>query len=112
MTEFQWLPGESMSQKKPEEAVFGNGGVILRRNFRQEERQMENGESYTVWAYDCTYLDDDQYERYLYHQSAEENNLIQLEANAAIYEELLKTQENQQAIMEGLADIYESKEMI
>lgn len=37
----------------------------------------------------------------------EENNLIQMEANADLYEELLKTQENQQAIMEGLADIYE-----
>ena len=38
----------------------------------------------------------------------EENNLIQLESSASLYEELLKTQENQQAIMEGLADLYES----
>lgn len=112
MIEFQWLPGESMSEEKPEEVIFGNGGVILRRNFCKEERQTEEGEPYKVWVYEYAYLDDDRYERYVYHQSAEENNLIQLEANAALYEELLKTQENQQAIMEGLADIYESKEMI
>ena len=108
MVQFEWHPGESLQEDKPEEVIFNPDGVILRRNFKKVYIPVEEGEPLTGWTYEYTNLTNSQYERYSYYQSEAENDLTQLEASASLYEELLKTQENQQAMMEGLADLYES----
>jgi len=72
-----------------------------------------------VWVYEYADMTLAQYEEYAAEvaqldtplaRQMQDNATAQLEAVAALYEEVMKTADNQRAIMEGIAEIYEQGE--
>ena len=90
MQQPNWKPGETTETARPEEIIMGTGRIKVRRNITRETRTTETGKQ-KVWVYEYADMTLAQYEEY-----------------AA--EEVMKTADNQRAIMEGIAEIYEQGE--
>ena len=115
MQQLKWQEGETYEETRPADVEESAGRVKVRRNIKKATRTTQDGRR-TVWAYEYANMTQKQYESYKAQLAElesplalmiEESNTTQLEAVADLYEESLKTQDNQQAIMEGLAEIYE-----
>lgn len=113
--QLEWKNGETYETDRPAEVERSAQKVKVRRNITRETRTTEDGQR-KVWVYEYANMTHEQYETYKEQiaqldapivQMIVENGTAQLEVVAALYEEILTTKENQQAIMEGLAEIYE-----
>lgn len=103
---------------RPEEIIMGTGRIKARGNITRETRTTETGKQ-KVWVYEYADMTLAQYEEYAAEvaqldtplaRQMQDNATAQLEAVAALYEEVMKTADNQRAIMEGIAEIYEQGE--
>ncbi len=115
MQEVRWQIGETYETDRPADVERGAGRVKVRRNITRQTRTIDSTQR-RIWAYEYANMTLAQYDSYTAQlaelesplaQLITQGNTQQLEGTAAIYEELLETRENQQAIMEGLAAIYE-----
>lgn len=116
MQQPKWTYGETYETDRPADVEKSVGRVKVRRNIKRETRTTEDG-TRKIWVYEYANMTQAQYDTYK-EQLAElesplallitENNTVQLGAVAALYEEMLATQENQIAIMAGIAEIYET----
>lgn len=115
MQEVEWKNGETYETERPADVEKSAARVKVRRNITRETRTTETG-TRKVWVYEYANMTLAQYDTYKAQlaelesplaQLIAENNTQQLEGTAALYEELLAMQDNQQAIMEGLAAVYE-----
>lgn len=118
----EWKIGETTETERPAEVEMGILKIKVRRNINRETRQTETGAK-RVWTYEYADMTPKQFEDYKeevaqldtpFARMVQQNSLEQMEAIAEIYEALAETQSaqadlqvNQQAIMEGLADLYE-----
>lgn len=118
MQQPNWKPGETTETARPEEIIMGTGRIKVRRNITRETRTTETGKQ-KVWVYEYADMTLAQYEEYAAEvaqldtplaRQMQDNATAQLEAVAALYEEVMKTADNQWAIMEGIAEIYEQGE--
>ena len=107
MQQPNWKPGETTETARPEEIIMGTGRIKVRRNITRETRTTETGKQ-KVWVYEYA-AEVAQLDTPLARQM-QDNATAQLEAVAALYEEVMKTADNQRAIMEGIAEIYEQGE--
>ena len=113
--EVRWQIGETYETDRPADIERGADRVKVRRNIKRETRTVDSTRR-KVWAYEyanMTLAQFDTYKRQLAElesplaQLITENNTQQLEGTAALYEELLEVKDSQQAIMEGIAAVYE-----
>lgn len=115
MQEVKWQIGETYETDRPADIEKGADRVKVRRNIKWETRTVDSTRR-KVWVYEYANMTLAQFETYK-RQLAEletplaqlitENNIQQLEGTAALYEGLLEMKDRQQAIMEGIAAIYE-----
>ena len=113
--EVRWQIGETYETDRPADVERGAGRVKVRRNIKRETRTVDSTRR-KVWAYEYANMTLAQFDTYK-QQLAElesplaqlitENNIQQLEGAAALYEGLLEMKDSQQAIMEGIAAVYE-----
>lgn len=113
--EVRWQIGETYETDHPADIERGADRVKVRRNIKRETRTVDSTRR-KVWVYEYANMTLAQYDTYK-RQLAElesplaqlitENNTQQLEGTAALYEELLEMKDSQQAIMEGIAAVYE-----
>lgn len=113
--EVRWQIGETYETDRPADVERGADRVKVRRNIKRETRTVDSTRR-KVWAYEYANMTLAQFDTYK-QQLAElesplaqlitENNIQQLEGTAALYEELLEVKDSQQAIMEGIAAVYE-----
>ena len=108
MQQPNWKPGETTETARPEEIIMGTGRIKVRRNITRETRTTETGKQ-KVWVYEYADMTLAQLDTPLARQM-QDNATAQLEAVAALHEEVMKTADNQRAIMEGIAEIYEQGE--
>lgn len=115
MQDVEWKNGETYETERPAEIEKGIKFVKVRRNITRENRTVEN-EKRKAWVYeyaDMTLAEYDTYKAQLLElkgplaQLITENSTQQMEGAAALYEELLEMKDTQQAIMEGIAAVYE-----
>lgn len=115
MQEVKWKNGETYETERPADIEKGADRVKVRRNITRENRTTEDGKR-KVWVYEYANMTLAQYDTYKAQlaelerplaQLITENNTQQLEGTAALYEELLEMKDSQQAIMEGIAAVYE-----
>ncbi|MCM1217213.1 MAG: hypothetical protein NC548_22160 [Lachnospiraceae bacterium] len=115
MQEVKWKIGETYETERPADIEKGADRVKVRRNITRETRTTENGKR-KVWVYEYANMTLAQYDTYKTQlaelesplaQLIAENNTQQMEGTAAIYEEMLEIRDTQQAIMEGIAAVYE-----
>lgn len=110
-----WKAGETYETDRPADIERGVAKVKVRRNITRETRTTETGTK-RVWVYEYANMTQAQFEEYK-AQLAEletpfarlmtEHNTMQLEATAVLYEQLIAAEENQMAVLEGLAALYE-----
>lgn len=113
--EVKWKIGETYETDRPADIEMGADRVKVRRNIKRETRTADSTRR-KVWVYEYANMTLAQFDTYK-AQLAElesplaklvtENNTQQLEGTAALYEELLEVKDSQQAIMEGIATVYE-----
>lgn len=113
--EIKWQIGETYETDRPADIEKGADRVKVRRNIKRETRTADSIRR-KVWVYEYANMTLAQFDTYK-TQLAElesplaklitENNTQQLEGTAALYEELLEVKDSQQAIMEGIAAVYE-----
>ena len=106
--EVRWQIGETYETDRPADVERGADRVKVRRNIKRETRTVDSTRR-KVWAYEYANMTLAQFDTYK-QQLAElitENNIQQLEGTAALYEGLLEMKDSQQAIMEGIAAVYE-----
>ena len=113
--EVRWQVGETYETDRPADVERGVDRVKVRRNIKRETRTVDSTRR-KVWVYEYANMTLEQYDTYK-RQLAElesplaqlitENNIQQLEGTAALYEGLLEVKDTQQAIMEGIAAVYE-----
>lgn len=113
--EVRWQIGETYETDRPADVERGVDRVKVRRNIKRETRTVDSTRR-KVWVYEYANMTLEQYDTYK-RQLAElesplaqlitENNIQQLEGTAALYEGLLEVKDTQQAIMEGIAAVYE-----
>lgn len=113
--EVRWQIGETYETDRPADVERGADRVKVRRNIKRETRTVDSTRR-KVWAYEYANMTLAQFDTYK-QQLAElesplaklitENNIQQLEGTAALYEGLLEVKDSQQAIMEGIAAVYE-----
>lgn len=115
MQEVKWKIGETYETERPADIEKGADRVKVRRNITRENRTTEDGKR-KVWVYEYANMTLAQYDTYKAQlaelesplaQLITENNMQQMEGTAALYEEMLEMRDTQQAIMEGIAAIYE-----
>lgn len=115
MQEVKWKIGETYETERPADIEKGADRVKVRRNITRETRTTEDGKR-KVWVYEYANMTLAQYDTYKAQlaelesplaQLITENNMQQMEGTAALYEEMLEMRDTQQAIMEGIAAIYE-----
>lgn len=115
MQEVKWKIGETYETERPADIEKGADRVKVRRNITRENRTTEDGKR-KVWVYEYANMTLAQYDTYKVQlaelesplaQLITENNMQQMEGTAALYEEMLEMRDTQQAIMEGIAAIYE-----
>lgn len=115
MQEVKWKIGETYETERPADVEKGADRVKVRRNITRENRTTEDGKR-KVWVYEYANMTLAQYDTYKAQlaelesplaQLITENNMQQMEGTAALYEEMLEMRDTQQAIMEGIAAIYE-----
>lgn len=113
--EVRWQIGETYETDRPADIERGADRVKVRRNIKRETRTVDSTRR-KVWVYEyanMTLAQFDTYKRQLAElesplaQLITENNIQQLEGTAALYEGLLEMKDTQQAIMEGIAAVYE-----
>lgn len=113
--EVRWQIGETYETDRPADIEKGTDRVKVRRNIKRETHTVDS-ERRKVWVYEyanMTLAQFDTYKRQLAElesplaQLITENNIQQLEGTAALYEGLLEMKDTQQAIMEGIAAVYE-----
>lgn len=113
--EVRWQIGETYETDRPADIEKGTDRVKVRRNIKRETRTVDSTQ-HKVWVYEyanMTLAQFDTYKRQLAElesplaQLITENNTQQLKGTAALYEELLEMKDSQQAIMEGIAAVYE-----
>ena len=113
--EIKWQIGETYETDRPADIEKGADRVKVRRNIKRETRTADSIRR-KVWVYEYANMTLAQF--YTYKAKLEElesplakliteNNTQQLEGTAALYEELLEVKDSQQAIMEGIAAVYE-----
>ena len=111
----KWKIGETYETERPADIEKGADRVKVRRNITRETRTTENGKR-KVWVYEYANMTLAQYDTYKAQlaelesplaQLIAENNTQQMEGTAALYEEILEIRDTQQAIMEGIAAVYE-----
>lgn len=114
--QISWKNGETYETDRPSDIEKGGGRVKVRRNIKRETRTTENGRRY-VWVYEYANMTQAQFETYLtqlaelespFAQLVTESNKEQLETIVTLYEEILAAKDDQQAIMEGIAELYEN----
>ena len=113
--EVRWQIGETYETDRPADVERGADRVKVRRNIKRETRTVDSTRR-KVWAYEYANMTLAQFDTYK-QQLAElesplaqlitEDNIQQLEGTAALYEGLLEMKDRQQAIMEGIAAVYE-----
>lgn len=115
MQNVEWKIGETYETERPADIEKGAERVKVRRNITRETRTTETGKR-KVWVYEYANMTLAQYDTYKAQlaelesplaQLITENNAQQMEGTAALYEEMLEIRETQQAIMEGIAAVYE-----
>lgn len=115
MQEVKWKIGETYETERPADIEKGADRVKVRRNITRETRTTEDGKR-KVWVYEYANMTLAQYDTYKAKlaelesplaQLIAENNTQQMEGTAALYEEMLEMRDAQQAIMEGIAALYE-----
>ena len=115
MQEVKWKNGETYETERPADIEKGADRVKVRRNITRETRTTEDGKR-KVWVYEYANMTLAQYDTYKAQlaelesplaQLIAENNTQQMEGTAALYEEMLEMRDTQQAIMEGIAALYE-----
>lgn len=115
MQEVKWKIGETYETERPADVEKGADRVKVRRNITRENRTTEDGKR-KVWVYEYANMTLAQYDTYKAQlaelesplaQLITENNMQQMEGTAALYEEMLEMRDTQQAIMEGIAALYE-----
>lgn len=113
--EIKWQIGETYETDRPADIEKGADRVKVRRNIKRETRTADSTRR-KVWVYEyanMTLAQFDTYKRQLAELESPlaklitENNIQQLEGTAALYEGLLEMKDTQQAIMEGIAAVYE-----
>lgn len=115
MQEVKWKIGETYETERPADIEKGADRVKVRRNITRETRTTENVKR-KVWVYEYANMTLAQYDTYKAQlaelesplaQLIAENNTQQMEGTAALYERILEVEDTQQAIMEGIAAVYE-----
>lgn len=115
MKDIKWTSGETYETDRPADIEKSAERIKVRRNITRETRT-DDSKRRSVWAYEYANMTPEQYETYRGQlaqlesplgQAIAENNTVQMEAAAAIYEEMLLAAESLQAVMEGIAEIYE-----
>ena len=110
-----WKAGETYETDRPADIERGVAKVKVRRNITRETRTIETGTK-RVWVYEYANMTLAQFEEYKkqlaeldtpFAQLVTEHNTMQLEASAALYEQMILAEENQLATLEGLAALYE-----
>jgi len=113
--EVKWQIGETYETDRPADIEKGADRVKVRRNIKRETRTADSTRR-KVWVYEYANMTLAQFDTYKAQlaelesplaQLITENNTQQLEGTAALYEELLEVKDSQQAIMEGIAAVYE-----
>lgn len=116
--QLEWKAGESYEEERPSDLEMGVLKVKVRRNITRTMRNTDEGRK-KVWEYEYANLTPKQYEEYKeqlaqldqpFAMMIKESNSDTLAAVAAIYEAQIEGNENQIAIMEGIASIYEREE--
>lgn len=93
----------SESTVKPVEIEKGKHSVFLRKDFVEVERTTEDGNTMTFWTYQEASMTHEQYNDYIsLMQAKNASNIIDLVAGQE------NGDNNQLAIMEALADLYEA----
>lgn len=118
MLQINWKPVTGTQERRPEleDTASSPTTVYLRKNIRRTLVQGQNAEAYYVWQYEEAALSQEEYEEYKELvaqietpaiQSLQEQNGILMAALADLYEKMEKQEEANQAILFGLADLYE-----
>lgn len=117
MSQLKWKEGETIETDRPADLEIGVLKVKVRRNITRTTRTTDDGKV-KVWKYQYCDMTPTQYEKYKeelatldapFAQMIKDNNTMQLEAIAEVYEMQLANEESQLVIMEGLAEIYEAQ---
>lgn len=120
MLQINWKPVTGTQERRPEleDKASSPTTVYLRKNIRRTLVQGQNAEAYYVWQYEEAALSQEEYEEYKELvaqietpaiQSLQEQNGILMAALADLYEKMEKQEETDQAILFGLADLYEAQ---
>ena len=113
--QLEWKTGETYEADRPADIEMGVQKVKVRRNIKRTTRNTDDGRK-NVWEYEFADMTPRQYDEYKeqlaqldqpFAMMIRESNTDTLEAIAAIYEAQIEGNENQIAIMEGIASIYE-----
>lgn len=110
----EWITTEGTQDERPLEvdAVSSPSCIYVRRNITQKTKT-EDGEKKRVWSYDEAQLTPEEYKEYLAEQQREgvkkisDQNLIQMDAVAEVYEQNLELQESVYTLMDAVAELYE-----
>lgn len=99
----------SESTVRPEEVMYGESTVFLRRNIAPETHMDTEGNEYTIWTYEEAKLSHVDFKEYSDRISAQ--NAINGVSNASNISKVLDGQangdNNQLIIMEAIAELYE-----
>lgn len=113
--QLEWETGETYEAERPADLELGVQKVKVRRNITRATRDTDEGRK-KVWEYEFADLTPRQYDEYKeqlaqldqpFAMMIRQSNTDTLEAIATIYEAQIEAAENQLAIMEGIAEIYE-----
>lgn len=117
MQQLEWKIGETNETDRPADLEMGIMKIKVRRNIARETRTTDEG-TRKVWTYEYADMTPTQYETYKdelaqldtpFAKMITESNAAQLETLAEIYEAQTAQVENQESIMEGLADLYDAQ---
>lgn len=120
MLQINWKTVTGTQERRPEleDTASSPTTVYLRKNVRRTLEQGQNAEAHYVWQYEEAALSLEEYEEYKELvaqietpaiQHLQEQNGILMAALADMYEKMEKQEETNQAILFGLADLYEAQ---
>mgnify|MGYP001224057020 CR=1 FL=1 len=105
---------KELSRKKPDELQELNKDTyIQRRNIKPYEHDLGNGETESGYSCECRTISKAEYaamkEQENKDSETSDNFMTTMEAQAAIYEKLVETENNQLIIMQAIAEMYEAQ---